>query len=286
MEVLKSIFQVDDDMVLLHYKENPNYLIFTDKLSKTNNCVIYFSSNNIYYPNNAETFREDIINKNRYELFGARLDGCKHIFLRDLKKQWYLSGINAEINSPALLLQFLLRETAGFDIVTIGSSAGGYAAVLYGCLLNAGKIMSFNGQVELNSLLKTSNAYIDPLVFLYGNQNDYFPYFDLKELMLKKHENIFYFFSNKSTWDLSQYNHVKDLNVNVVSFKTAHHGIPFLKSNLTRVLNYTTQELIALSNKTYHPFIFSIKVIGFFATLVSLYKNVCIVVKRKWRVKK
>ena len=63
-------------------------------------------------------------------------------FVRDVYKQWYLKGVNAEIDSIEKLYEFLKAETEGYQIVTVGSSAGGYAAVLFGYLLNATKVLA------------------------------------------------------------------------------------------------------------------------------------------------
>ena len=110
-------------------------------------CVVYFSSHNIYYPNTEEVFRKKIIEKDAYEWYSTRIEaGHKHIFIRDIQKQWYIQGINKRINSPEKLLDFLKKECEGYRIITVGSSAGGYAAVLYGSQLGAEKVFSFNGQ--------------------------------------------------------------------------------------------------------------------------------------------
>lgn len=148
------VFQVDSDIVQQVYNEQNNFLIEYDNQGNKNWCAIYFCSNDIYYPNTEEIFRKRIVEKNFFEWYHSRINmASKHIFVRDVFKQWYLMGINAKINTPEKLTEFLRKETEGYNIVTIGSSAGGYAAILHGSLLSAKYILAFNPQFEIKSLL-------------------------------------------------------------------------------------------------------------------------------------
>ena len=233
-------------------------------------CAIYFSSNDIYYPNDENTFRKKIVEKNFYEWYNTRIENAqKHIFIRDIHKQWYLSGINAEVNTPEKLLNFLRTETAGYEIITIGSSAGGYAAVLYGQQLAAFKTLTFNGQFELNSLLQNSKYSINPLLFKYENSL-LSCYYDLK-LFLKRPDVVFYFYSNRSPWDIGQYQHISSVEgLNIISFNTSHHGIPFLKNCLPIIINDNTEQLKILTLKKQNSILFSIKIGGFYNSMQML----------------
>ena len=104
-------FQVDSEIVQKVYREMPNYLIdYNHDVPTKNFCAIYFSSNNIYTPNNESAFQYRIIEKNSFEWFGIRVKKAyKHIFVRDIFKQWYLKGINAEINTPEKLYSLLTK---------------------------------------------------------------------------------------------------------------------------------------------------------------------------------
>lgn len=148
------VFQVDSEIVRNSYENADNFLIIHDDSSKSNACAIYFSGHSIYFPNNEEAFKRNIVEKNRFEWFGLRIKNArKHIFVRDIHKQWYWSGINSKISTPESLLHTLKQETKGFDeIVCMGSSAGGYAAILFGCLLRAKAILAFSGRLEFSSV--------------------------------------------------------------------------------------------------------------------------------------
>ena len=193
------VFQTDSNLVEESLK-NPNYLIEysdIDSIYKDKYCVVYFSSHNIYYPNNENEFQKQILDKNRYEWYGARIKkGFKHIFIRDNKKQWYLEGINNDINSIEKLEVFLKSETKGYKTIMIGSSAGGYAAVLFGSLLKSEYIISFNGQFQFYDLLKTSSADIDPVIFRNRDNKIINKFYSLKSY-INNPEKVFYFWSKK-----------------------------------------------------------------------------------------
>jgi len=107
MEVKQPfVFQTDSDIVKKVYRENPNYFIqYSDDVTNRAYCTIYFCSHNIYFPNTENVFVKRIVESNFYEWYGTRiLKSHKHIFVRDVFKQWYLTGINSEIDTPQKLL--------------------------------------------------------------------------------------------------------------------------------------------------------------------------------------
>ncbi|MBB3839610.1 hypothetical protein FHS57_003619 [Runella defluvii] len=274
------VFQTDSEIVQNEFKKE-NYLIeYNNEALEKKLCVIYFSSNNIYYPNTEENFKRKIVEQNFYEMYQTRINSAyKHIFVRDIYKQWYIEGINSRICTPELLFEFLQKETQGYAIITIGSSAGGYAAVLYGSLLSAERVFSFNGQFEIKSLLKTSNKQTDPLLFR-NSESALACYFDLKNFIKEAHV-IYYFSSMGSEWDNLQYEHIKDTqSVKPILFKTAHHGVPFVKSALPIVINFESKDLDNLVGKKLNPLWFSIRMAGLKKTFSSIY--VKLIKKRKW----
>lgn len=163
------MFQINSEIVRSVYINQQNYKIEYNNSCKKNICAIYFSSNDIYYPNNEEIFRKRIVEKNFFEWYNTRINARKHIFLRDIFKQWYLEGINAELDSPEKIFEWLKRETEGYEVVTVGSSAGGYSAVLYGSLLKAQKVIAFNAQFSLKAIADESGEKCNPLVYKYKN---------------------------------------------------------------------------------------------------------------------
>ncbi|WP_158847899.1 hypothetical protein [Algibacter sp. L1A34] len=268
------VFQVDSEIVKDIYKNNNNYLIsFNEECTDKNTCAIYFSSNDIYYPNIEDTFRKKIIEKNFFEWYGTRIKNVyKHILVRDVHKQWYLSGINDQINSPEKLLFFLENETKNSSVITVGSSAGGYAAVLYGSLLKAKKAIVFNAQFEIKTLLASSNSNINPFIFRYSKL-PISKYYDIKPF-INKELNIFYFLSANSAWDAEQYQHIKDVKtIRVIAFNTKHHGIPFLKSALSAVINLDEVKFKNFTKSKNNPIFFTIRIIGLLKTFKGAKKQ-------------
>ena len=196
------MFQIDSEIVRSVYINQPNYKIEYNNSCKANICAIYFSSNDIYYPNNEEIFRKRIVEKNFFEWYNTRINARKHIFVRDIFKQWYLEGINAKLDSPEKIFEWLKGETEGYEVVTVGSSAGGYSAVLYGSLLKAQKVIAFNAQFSLKAIADESGEECNPLVFKYKN-NDRSKYFELKD-KLSDSVNYFYFLSVGCEEDMLQ----------------------------------------------------------------------------------
>jgi len=277
MEVKDIVFQTDSEIIKDSFNKNPNFLIeFSEKKETVDKyCIIYFSSNYIYYPNNEIEFNNEILKKNKFEWYNTRiLKGEKHIFIRDIKKQWYLNGINQKINTINKLYEFLLAETLGYKIITLGSSAGGYAAVLLGSMINAETIITFNGQFMLSDLLtgfakKYSSEIIDPIIYRERDNPEINKYYSLRPF-IKNSNNIYYFHSDRSAWDIDQFNHISGLNLQFIPFRTKHHGIPFLKTNLNSVLNMPIENMQALVGKINNPILFSIKIDGLLKTFKYL----------------
>jgi len=76
------------------------------------------------------------------------------LFLRDIACRYYLTGLKnstKDLNSTIELLRNLTSVKKYKKIVALGCSAGGYAAILYGHLLQFTKVVVFSPQVVLNN---------------------------------------------------------------------------------------------------------------------------------------
>lgn len=275
------VFQTDSIIVNKVYETYTNYKIEYSDDGDNSVCAIYFSSNDIYFPNNEEKFTERIINKHFFEWYHTRITKAhKHIFLRDIFKQWYLKGINSSINSPEKLSEFLLQETKGYHhIIALGSSAGGYAAILYGSLIGAHKVFAFNPQFEINTLLKRSSEMINPLVFRLKDSMS--KWYDIVPLINSKTE-IYYFYSQNSQWDKEQHKHIIPMkNLHQICFNSAHHGIPFIKNALHVILNANNEFLKSLEKQIHNPIIFSIRMVGLRCTIIGAITQLYQVYKKR-----
>jgi hypothetical protein len=282
----KIIFQVDSKDVIEALKFDNYYIEYNDKLKFNDNnlCVIYFSSNEIYYPNTSYSFNYFINTRDKFEWKQNKYPNArKHIFLRDLQKQWYLCGINDTLNTPIHVLNFLKNETVGYRIITIGSSAGGYAALLFGSLLECERVYAFNSQLNLNITINNSNFYIDPILFAKKNDPKTNIYYDLTNILNEK-TTYYYFQSFYSSIDVAQFKGISieaQKKLRTIRFKTSNHGFPFLRINLKNVLQFSHNQLNQYVNLTIHPISFSFKLIGFYPTLIFLIKALVTRVKKK-----
>ncbi len=82
-----------------------------------------------------------------FEFFGtaSKIDTNK-IFVRDLHRTWYhrgLPGIAGNIDGIAAYLDSLIKSKSFRQVTCVGSSTGGYAAILFGLLLNVNTVLAF-----------------------------------------------------------------------------------------------------------------------------------------------
>jgi len=271
------IFQIDSPAVKEAFSKN-NYVIEYANdadLVEKDLCVLYFSSNEIYYPNTIQAFDYSIIQRDKYEWKRNKFPKAqKHIFIRDIRKQWYLGGINATLDNPMKLLDFLKNETAGYRVMTIGSSAGGYGALLFGSLLKCERIYAFNAQLNLNITMQNSNVVTDPILFEKAHDLTWKDYFDLSNFINPTTEN-YYFQSCRSEMDLDQYQAISieaQKHLKIIRLQTSNHGFPFLRINLPNVLAFSPKELSQYVNKSFHPISFSVRLIGFTPTITFVLK--------------
>jgi hypothetical protein len=265
------IFQIDSPVVIKAFDTN-NYCIEYNSSDDCdpNLCVIYFSSNEIYYPNTLKSFDYSITERDKYEWKRNKLPKAgKHIFIRDIRKQWYIGGVNSKLDTPLKLIEFLKKETEGFKTYTIGSSAGGFAAILFGSLLKVNRVYAFNSQLNLGVTMQSSSSLVDPILFDKVRNDKWKPYFDLSNF-IDERVDYYYFQSCHSKMDLDQYNGISYQSkkyLKIIRFKTSNHGFPFLRINLPLILDFDKKRLETFVNKTFHPISFSIRLIGFTATI-------------------
>lgn len=251
------------------YNSSPNYEIeFT---SDTKECVaIYFTSHNLFFPHNVESFRKSVIEKKHFEWKNNRvIRAGKHIFLRDVYKQWYASGINDKINSIEKLAEWLTQEVQGYkEVICLGSSGGGYAATLIGNLISATTIFNFNGQWSFYDQIERDGIVISPLIKqMIENHHEGQKYFSISK-ELYDNTNTYYFVSSRSQWDKEQLQLIEHFqHTHIIRFFTSHHGIPFLKSTLPYIINMKNEELNCYEEHINFPILFDVHIAGIKATL-------------------
>ena len=187
---------------------------------------------------------------------------------------------NEEINSPERLKEFIISETKGYRVFALGSSAGGFAAITYGSLVNAERVYAFNSQFDLNYILMNSNPILNPLLYKYKDtvRSEYFRL----DNFLNSSTEYFYFQSCKSKIDITQFEHLERKSIiRRIQFDTRNHGFPFLRQNLSYVLELSANDLKHMSQKITHPFYFTVQINGFFKSIFIIISAVLKRMKKK-----
>ena len=115
----------------------------------------------------------------------------KKIFVRDLEQVWYhhgLSGIATNIDGVATWLGRTIREQSPGRVVVCGNSMGGYAALLFGALLDVDEVMAFAPQTFVSTSQRI--AHLDPrwrgqMRKLHRSITAQREYFDLKQSLAR-----------------------------------------------------------------------------------------------------
>lgn len=242
----------DENEFLNHLYQHDNYLETTIN-SQSDLCYIFFSSNGLYYPDEKWVVEDVIIQSDYYEWFNIsnseylKKVAGKYIFVRDVRKTWYVTGVNHKINSISKLVEILKKKTVekGYRVRTVGSSAGGYMAALVGALLNAEMVFDFSGQFSLYIHDNVCNEYYFLNKYKGGGQSKFYnivPY-------IKGKVPIMYFFPYYSDGDFKQSRLVKDFeNVYSFAFNESIHGYTVKGRDFPVLLQLSVDDMEKLYN--------------------------------------
>lgn len=163
---------------------------------------------------------------------------CDRIFIRDCEQCWYQKGFSkhtASIEDSIKFLEILIQKFTYKNVIFIGNSAGGYAAILFGNILNVSTVLAFAPQTFIS---KWKRFYYRDKRWkneirvgqLYGNRM----YFDLRRILRGSSitKNMIYY----SVEDYLDTVHAKRLNgllnVKLISVeKGGHNVIKILKDS-------------------------------------------------------
>jgi hypothetical protein len=214
-------------------------------------CIVLFSGNGLYFPNTEDELSK-IIKCDRYEwekLYPKNYE--KIIFIRDVYKQWYIEGISTELDTVDKVKILIDEQIAGYKTTFVGSSAGGYAAVLFGNLCHADLIISLSGQFDLNDEKKREDA--NEIL----NKSLDHRYLKLDGLVNK---NVVYFNPCYSSYDKPQVQLAHSINnIIVIEMKSSIHGVPFYPFALKKVLGGDIDKFKIMSRKKHNMMLFSIR---------------------------
>ncbi|MCQ2521319.1 MAG: hypothetical protein MJ105_02980 [Lachnospiraceae bacterium] len=236
-----SVFQKDDirstDLVLSVFRSVDNYKII-DTGAENARCLLCFAGNLIYYPNEENAFRKSILEEDRFEYENITSDKKirnhfgRIIYFRDVYKQWYMSGLNKDYDSLDKFLSLLAELTKGYEVYTMGNSAGGFMAMLAGCYLHAKCVYSFSGQFDLWHVLDA-----EPVLSAYKEDESFHKYYNLQSLLEESQTVVYYFQPAQCKIDVKQYAYVQDIkNVIRIPFATDQHGASINSASYKYVL--------------------------------------------------
>lgn len=217
-------FFIDDtNEVLNKAYTNENYKIINTGFH-TGRCIIFFSGNGIYYPDNYETFDSLINKKDRFEWENISKSRKIYenferiIFFRDIFKCWYVKGINNKNDSVSKLVLLCKELVKGYnEVVTCGNSAGGYIATIVGNALSATKIYNFGGQWNIESSINR-----DFMKRLF-NEKENSRNLDISSL--KGMNNVYWFYSAFCLDDKKQREYIiNNHEIKVFAMNTRIHG--------------------------------------------------------------
>jgi hypothetical protein len=222
--------QFDIESLNYAYTHLQNYKIIDNQTIKykKNRVIVCFSGNGLYYPNNDDVFKKAILENDYYEweniMKNNHLQYTKIVFIRDLRKTWYIDGINITFDSIENVLSFLKQTLGKFDeLICVGNSAGGYAALVFGILLGAQKIFCISGYAILDKEICYDP--LNPSLKLAYNNPEKSKWLDLTQIISNSTSDIFYFYPAYSSEDQKQYNLLKDYSrVYCFAIDSDQHG--------------------------------------------------------------
>lgn len=111
---------------------------------------------------------------------------CDKIFIRDFQQAWYHKGIDDKLRDLDAILEALRAHIAAHrygKVVFLGNSMGGYAAILFGTLLNVDEVIAFAPQTFIdraNRLLRWDRRWSTQIAAVHAHPGSKPTYFDLK----------------------------------------------------------------------------------------------------------
>ena len=227
-----DIWSADNYLVKKAYDQE-NYRI-VDVCDHNQTCLIFFSSHNIYYPNNESELVRTIFLRDRYEWMNTACSSYvlenvgRIIFLRDVYKQFYVTGISSKYPSIGETINFLKEKVEGYQVITFGSSAGGYMAMVAGILLKAKYIINNSGNFNINNSLHLESEIIQKAIYNENNR----PYLDLRNLLVGNVIPIYYFMAGKNDNECQQYSNVKHIDcIKHIPFSEHNHATTVFPGN-------------------------------------------------------
>ena len=129
-------------------KQEKSDISFCKIGSDCKNLIISFSGNG----HDGYERKSSLVN-HKYDNKNSNFD---ILLVRD-RFHWYLGALNGIGNDVDTTVKFLKKERSNYDnVITTGSSAGGYASILFGSLLNVHTVIANVPQIDLEFVVNKS----------------------------------------------------------------------------------------------------------------------------------
>lgn len=169
---------------------------------------------------------------------------AKALFLRDPEFTWYQQGIVGvgDIIESVRYLRSLRNEFDAQRVITVGNSGGGYAAILYGVLMEAEIIIGFSPQTRLRD--STDTRFPNALARLRQIIGTMPTYTDLREVLQRRtgKTKTYIYYGSHNARDREHAERIRGLpGVTLVPFPTCHHScgkVLARRGHLTRILEH------------------------------------------------
>lgn len=166
------------------------------------------------------------------------------IYLRDPNQSWYhggLPGISKDIVETVDFLQKLIDFYNISNVVIVGNSMGGFAAILFGTLLNAQTVHAFSPQTFIDRFSRwrySDRRWQNKIGKIYDLKS--IKFFSLKKVIKKKKPdtNIYVYYSANDRLDeIHAKQLVKFKNVNNFVFPCGGHNLIKLLRDNGKLIN-------------------------------------------------
>lgn len=176
------------------------------------------------------------------------------LFLRDLKRKYYLTGLKnstKNIEETVELIKSFMNKKQYKKVVAIGCSSGGYAAILYGALLNLTKVVTFAPQTVIDeakeNIIKDTHIAYSLCKSLRNYRKDLFykKCLDLTNFIpFSTNVEIHYPLYSYSAIDRKHAEYIKHENCKLISYYSKNHRIA-LELRDKGILEKIIQELLS-----------------------------------------
>lgn len=162
------------------------------------------------------------------------IDDVNRIFVRDVSKSWYQNGAppcTASVGDLCLELKHRIADSGATKVVFVGSSMGGYAAILYSALLGIGSAIAFSPQTfvgPLNRLAYFDHRWMRPIAKTWVTSFGRDRCWDLLPVLRRKQPpvGITVYYAAKHRLDRAHAMRLAEVpNVNLVGIEGHDHNI-------------------------------------------------------------